>query len=322
MPSKPSAEFQPAPHDAPLQLLDAAAVEYWLDPQALIDGLEAGFRALELGEVQAPPRSVVRMADRGFSLTMSAWQSGMQLAVKTINVFESNRALGRPSHVGTVTLFDPEHGSPTCVMDAASITALRTAAAAALSIRMLARPDARVVMVVGGGVQARAHCRMLPLVGRFERIRLWSRNPEAAREIAARVNSLEAVDNLEAAVQSADVVCLCTGASQAVIRQEWIRPGTHVTSVGYAPPGSELPRELITGATLFVETQTALQPPPVGCAELAGVDPSGVTPIGAVSLGRRPGRVDQRQVTLYKAMGNAMEDMVAANLVYRRSRPA
>ncbi len=315
----PAPPFRPTPQGPPLQLLDAAAVERLLDPATLLDALEEGFRWLELGEVETPPRPLLPVADRGISLTMSAWRAGMQVSVKIVNVFEGNAELGLPTHAGLIALFSPETGMPTCVLDAGSITALRTSGAAVLSARLLARRDARVATVVGGGVQAATHLRLLPLLGGLEQIQVWSRNPEAARRIVKGHPLARVTTDLEAAVRGSDLVCLTTAAREPVIRPEWIRPGTHVSSVGYAPPGSELPRELVARHRVFVETRTAFDPAPVGCVELAGLDPDIGTTLGAVSLGRRPGRRDRGEITVYTSMGNAMEDMVAANLAYRRS---
>lgn len=317
MPPHPAPGFRPTPDGPFLQLLDAAAVERLLDPAELLDALEEGFRWLELGEVETPPRPLLPVADRGISLTMSAWRPGMQLSVKIVNVFEGNARLGLPTHAGLIALFDPDTGMPTCVLDAASITALRTSGAAVLSARMLARPDARVATVVGGGVQAATHLRLLPLLGGLRQIQVWSRNPEATRRIVEGHPLARATTDLEMAIRGSDLVCLTTGAREPVIRPEWIRPGTHVSSVGYAPPGSELPGELVTSHRLFVETLSAFEAPPVGCVELAGLEPSRGTTLGAVSLGRRPGRQRIEEVTVYTSMGNAMEDMVAANLAYR-----
>ncbi len=305
---------------APVLMLTGADVERYLDPRELLDGLQAGFGWLELGEVQTPPRPKLPVADRGFSLAMSAWRPGMQLTVKIVNVFEGNHALGLPSHHALITLFDPDTGAPTCVMDGASITGLRTAAAAMLSVRMLSRAESRIATVIGAGVQGRDHLRLLPLVRNIARVNVCSRNPEQARRLADGNGTARATTDMEAAVREADSVCLTTASPSPVIQAEWIKPGAHVTSVGHRDLGGELPRELAEKHRLFVETLDAFQPGPVGCGELAGLDPGTGTTLGAVALGRKPGRLTPTEITVYKAMGNAMEDMVAANLVFQRAR--
>jgi ornithine cyclodeaminase/alanine dehydrogenase-like protein (mu-crystallin family) len=301
-------------------MLTGADVERYLDPRELLDALERGFGWLELGEVQTPPRPKLPVADRGYSLAMSAWRPGMQLTVKIVNVFEGNHALGLPSHHALITLFDPGTGAPTCMMDGASITGLRTAAAAMLSVRMLSRAESRIATVIGAGVQGRDHLRLLPLVRSIARVNVCSRNPEQARRLADGSDTAHATTDVEAAVRESDIVCLTTASPSPVIQAEWIKAGAHVTSVGHRDLGGELPRELAVKHRLFVETLDAFQPGPVGCGELAGLDPATGTTLGAVALGRKPGRLTPTEITVYKAMGNAMEDMVAANLVFQRAR--
>jgi len=140
------------------------------------------------------------------------------------------------------------------------------------------------------------------------------RSDEAAR-IAGEHPRARAMAGAEEAVRDADVVALTTNAGEAVIDPAWLGPGAHVSSVGYKPPGGELPRELAAGGHLFVETRRALAPPPVGCAELAGVGPSAATELGELLLGRAPGRRDDEELTVYKAMGHVVEDIAAAELV-------
>lgn len=298
-------------------LLSAADVTRCLDPIALRDALATGFGWLELGEVTVPPRLRLGVGSAGYSLAMPAWRDGWHATVKIVNVFDGNHAHGLPSHHALITLFDADTGAPRCIMDGATITGMRTAAAAMLSVHMASRPDARVATVVGAGVQAREHLRQLPLVRSLDRINLWSRNPAHTRQLAAEIGNVQVVTDLEAAVHESDIICLTTSAASPVIDAAWVRPGTHVCSVGFQSTGGELPRELATHSRLFVESLDAFKPAPVGCGELAGLDATLGTTLGAVALGRSPGRVLADEITVYKAMGNAMEDMIAANLVYR-----
>jgi len=250
---------------------------------------------------------------------MPAWMAGMHLTVKIVNVFKGNIARAIPSHLATIHLFDPQTGMPVCVMDGTYITAVRTSGSAVLSVRELARRDARVATVVGAGVQAGQHLHLLPLVRDFTEIRVASKEFADAQALAALHPGVVAVSDLEAAVRSSDVVCLATHSYQPVIATEWLRPGTHVSSVGVAPPGGELPIELVGRASLFVETRDAFAPNPVGSCELDGIDPQTGTELGEMLLGLRPGRTSADQITVYKAMGVAMEDLVAADLAYREA---
>lgn len=300
--------------------LSETEVEKYLDPRELLDGLEDGFRGLELGEVQSPPRSQVSVPGKGFSLAMPAWRRGMQITVKVVNVFDGNLDIGLPNHLALINLFDPDTGAPSCIMDGTYITGVRTAAAAVLSARMLSRNGSRIATVIGAGVQAREHLRLLPLIRDFERINVCSLRFEEAQKLAARSEIARATDDAEAAVRESDVVCLATHSPTPVIKPDWVRPGTHVSSVGYYPPNGELPNDLARRHRLFVETLDAFQPTPVGCGELAGLDASTGTTLGAVALGRKPGRLSDVEITVYKAMGVAMEDMVAANLAYQKAK--
>ncbi len=300
----------------PLLLLSQEDVERLLDPATMLDVLAQGFAALSDGQVAAPGRSGISTPD-GFFGTMPGWLPGGPMGVKLVTAFHGNPAQGLPGHQALICLFDPENGSPLAVMDGTHITALRTAGGAALSAKLLARPDAHTLAIIGGGVQGVAHAHLMPLVRDVIDIRVWSRSPESAERVAAVAARAQVVESAEEAVRDADVVCLCTSAQEPPVRAEWIAPGAHVTSVGFHPPGGELDPALIARGRLFVETADAFLPPPVGCAELHGLDPAIGTELGEVILGRRPGRESPDDITIYKSMGHAMEDVVAAALVYQ-----
>ena len=305
--------------DTPVLILSEAEVKTCIDLRRLLDVLADGFEALSGGKVVYPARPQLDIPQAGYSLAMPAWMAGMHLTVKIVNVFEGNIAKGIPSHLATIHLFDPQTGLPVCVMDGTYITAVRTSGSAVLSVRELARRDAKVATVVGAGVQAGQHLHLLPLVRDFAEIRVASKEFADAQALAALHPGVVAVSDVEAAVRSSDVVCLATHSYEPVISAEWVRPGTHVSSVGVAPPGGELPVELVGKAGLFVETSDAFAPTPVGSCELAGIDPETGTELGELLLGVRPGRVSADQITVYKAMGVAMEDMVAADHAYREA---
>ena len=299
-------------------ILSEREVERLLDLGDLLDALETGFGQLSGGEVQAPGRNEIALADGSFLLGMPGHRSGSDITVKLVTVFEGNPALGLASHLALICLFDAATGACTAVMDGTYITAVRTACATALSARLLARDDARVLTIVGAGVQGASHLRALPLACDFTEIRIASKVLADAERLAATDPRAVAVSDVEAAVRSSDVVCLATHAAEPVVEPGWVTPGTHVSSVGYRPPRGELPPALLDAATVFVELrEAAFAPPPVGCAELAGHDPAAATELGEVILGHRPGRTSPEEITVYKAMGHVMEDMAAADLAYR-----
>lgn len=238
------------------------------------------------------------------------------MMVKMVCVFEHNLQRGLPNHLAMINLFDADTGMPVCVMDGTHITGIRTAAAAILSVREIARSDARVATIVGAGVQGREHLRLLPLVREFDEILIHSLHRDDAGRLADTQANAAAVDDLEAAVRRSDVVCLASHAYEPVIAPEWISPGCHVTSVGYAPPRGELPARLAQAGRLYVEDRSAFEPPPVGCGELQGLSPASAITLGDALTGKAPLRTCCDEITVYKAMGIAMEDLVAAELVY------
>jgi ornithine cyclodeaminase/alanine dehydrogenase-like protein (mu-crystallin family) len=287
-------------------ILSRSDVESLLDPEALLEAVAEGFGALASGAFEAPPRQGVAV-DGGSVLTMSGRRAGSPVAVKLVGVFPGNVGLGLDPHPAVICLLDATTGACLALMDGEAITALRTAAASAVATRVLAREDARVLAVVGSGVQAQAHLRMLPLVRAFDEVRLVARDPEAGPRLGVATGSVE----------GADVICLTTSSRTPVLAESQVAPGTHVTSVGFAPPGGELDPSLAASARLFVETRQAFADPPAGCAELAGLDPTVGTELGDVLLGRAVGRVSDGEITVYKAMGHIAEDAAAAELVYR-----
>jgi ornithine cyclodeaminase/thiomorpholine-carboxylate dehydrogenase len=301
-------------------ILNETEVQRLLDPDMLLDALAEGFKALSQGLVDAPKRIGVTVPDTGFLLSMPAYQQGREISVKLVSVFHGNNRFGIPSHQAVICLFDAQTGTALSFMDGSYITALRTAGASALSTRLLARTDTRVLGIIGAGVQGRSHLMMLPHVRQFSEIRIASEHLDHAVQLATTDSRAHAVETAEQAVRGADVVCLCTHSGEPVISLDWLSPGMHITSVGYNPPAGELDPKAIVHGRLYVETRMAFDPPPAGCGELAGFDPSIGTELGEVLLGRGSGRQSQDEITVYKAMGHACEDMAAASLVYRRAK--
>jgi ornithine cyclodeaminase/thiomorpholine-carboxylate dehydrogenase len=298
-------------------VLDRTEVERLLDLRALLAALADGFRALTAGEVTAPPRNELAGPGEAFLLGMPGRIGDGLMAVKVVTVYERNLERGLPSHLATIGLYDNATGACRAFLDGTYITAIRTSAAAAVACDVLARPEARSLAIVGAGVQGEHHLRAFGLVREFDDVRIASKYVQDAERLAATDTRARACASIEAAVRGADVVALATHAGQPVVEPGWIAPGTHVSSVGYRPPEGELPRALARSGRLFVEARReAFAAPPVGCAELQGLDPAGATEVGEVLLGRAPGRRAADDVTVYKAMGHAVEDIAAAELAY------
>jgi ornithine cyclodeaminase/alanine dehydrogenase-like protein (mu-crystallin family) len=298
-------------------VLTRAQVRELLDVDLLLEALERAFTELSAGRASVPPR-IAASTERGLLAAMPGYANGV-LEAKLVSVFPDNHAAGLPSHQATIAVFDDETGTPLALMDGTEITAARTGASSAVSTRALARDDARVLAVLGAGVQGRSHIEAARRARDFDEIRVASRNAEHASALAEEVGGV-AFDSFEEAVRGADVVCACTDASEPVLSAEWLGPGTHVTSVGASREGPELDRATLTAGLLVVESRVAFEPYPAGAHELQGLDPESAVELGEVLAGTREGRTSPEQITVYKSMGHAVEDAAAAGLVYRRAR--
>ncbi len=297
--------------------LSRKEVEELLNPQELLTTLEEGFKALSAGQLNVPPRNQA-IAPKGLLVGMPAYMLGQLMSVKLVTVFHENKTV--PAHQATITLFDSEIGTPVAFMDGEYITAMRTAAASILSIKHLARKDSKRLAIIGAGVLGAAHLKMIETLSGLDEVLIASKDFSKAQALALHASNAHAVDSIHQAVSHADVVCLCTSSLGPVIQADWLKEGVHVTSVGYRPPGGELPRNLVEVSHIFVESKVAFNAPPVGCSELQGLDPESGTELGEMLLKQKPGRRSENEATIYKSMGHAMEDLVAANLVYEKAK--
>ena len=282
-------------------VLSRRDVEACLDLDALIPALARAHEELSSGGVSLPPR-IAAFSSKGLLGTMPAYAPSAGLGAKLVSLFPENR--DRDTHQAAIMLFDPENGSPVALLDGTYVTAMRTAAAAALAAKLLAREDARVLAILGTGVQSRAAQEMFPRVRAFDEVRVAGRG------------------EFEEAVRGADVVHAATAADEPVVQADWLAPGTHVSSVGYHPPGSELDPAIVERASLVcVELRdSAFAAPPAGAVELAGLDPAAAVELGELVAGGRPGRGGPDEITLYKSVGIAVQDLAAAALVLQEAR--
>jgi ornithine cyclodeaminase/alanine dehydrogenase-like protein (mu-crystallin family) len=297
-------------------VLSRADVRRLLDLDQLLDALERVFIELSAGRASVPPR-IAAETERGLLAAMPGYTDGI-LETKLVSVFAGNHEVGLPSHQATIALFDDKTGKPLALMDGTEITAVRTGAASAVATRALSRPDARVLAVLGAGVQARSHIDAATRVREFAEVRVASRSAEHARALADEVGGT-AWASFEEAVAGADVVCACTDAGQPVFSAESLEPGMHVTSVGASRDGPELEPSVMGRGLLVVESRVAFEPYPAGAHELQGLDPNEAVELGEILAGTREGRTSREQITIYKSMGHAVEDAAAAGLVYRRA---
>lgn len=300
-----------------LLVLSATDVEELLEGPELVPLMSRALVAYSAGEADVPPRIAAR-CPRGLLGAMAADLAPAALAVKLVSVFPDNPKRALPSHQGLLLLFDRELGQPLCVMDARRITAQRTAAVSALSVRALAPPGSTTLAILGSGAQARAHLELVPGVVRFAEVRLWARRPEGAQQLARGMSTaIRVCDSAEAAVRGAQVVVCCTDARQAIVPEAWLEGPVHLVSVGTGP---ELAPSVLARARLFVEWRGAVtNPAPAGAAEIQAVDPAAVTELGEVLSGLRPGRNPADVLTVFKSTGLAVEDAAVAAAVYERA---
>jgi alanine dehydrogenase len=299
-------------------ILTRKEIETLLDPNELIAVLEEGFKAVSANQLNVPPRNQA-IAPKGILIGMPAYMPSKLMSVKLVTVFHENSKQNIPNHQATITLFDSETGSPVAFMDGEYLTAMRTSAGAIVSIKHLARKNSRTLAIIGAGVLGETHLEMIGALSGIEKITIASKDISRAQAVAARASNTHAVGSIQEAVSDADIICLCTSSAEPVINMEWVKEGAHISSVGYRPPGGELPRDLIEKSHIFVESKVAFSDPPVGCSELKGLDASFGAELGEVLSGQKEGRRNEKEITIYKSMGHAMEDLVAANLVYEKA---
>jgi ornithine cyclodeaminase len=307
-------------------VLSGRHVQELLDLDALIDALGVAMADLSAGRVSIPPRSFAMVEDRGLLAAMPAYlRTNKQLAAKLVLVFPGNAGKGIPTHQALVSVFDSETGVPLAIMDGASVTAIRTGAGSALATRLCARADARVLAIIGTGVQARSHARAVPRVRDIDEIIVAGRDPEKVSSLADEIGGKPAASVAEA-VNAADIVCVCTHAHEPVVRAEWLRPGTHVNAVGFTP-GPELEPAVFKGSLAVVESRdAAIGTYPNGAVDITTAIESGildrtdVREVGELVDDRQRGRTDEDQITVYRSVGVAAQDAVAAELVLAAAR--
>ncbi len=305
-------------------------VESLLDLDCLVEALGPAMVALSAGRVSMPPRVVAQVREReGLLAAMPAFLGSTQiLATKLVSVFPKNAELGLPSHQAVILVFDAHTGSPRAMLDGTAITAMRTAAGSALATKLLARPEARILAIVGTGVQAHAHANAIPRVRAIKEIRVVgvdrAQGAAMAEEIARGLGiPAKASEAGKEAFAGVDVICATTHSAEPVVKGEWLEPGVHVNSVGLNANGRELDGEAVRRALVVVETRAAaLAPPPSGSNDLRWAIRDGLigeehihAEIGELISGARPGRTSPDQITLYKSVGVAVQDAVAAQLV-------
>jgi len=313
------------------RLLTEDHVKSLLPMSSLIAAMEAAVARFSAGEVLQPVRTVLSVGPtKAFFGLMPAYiEQPARLGAKLVTVFNDNHARGLPSHLATIVLLDPDTGALMALIDGRYITEARTAAVSAVSARHLARPEAATLAIIGSGVQARSHLEAFAEVRTLREVRVWSPRPRSrerfVEEMSGRVAArLRDCVSAEQAVTGADLVVLATSSPTPVIEDLWIEAGAHVVSVGACRPDQrEMAPELVRRSRLFVDSRAAALVESgdvvIGIQEHRFDDRHIVGELGEVVLGRVGGRTSTDQITVFKSLGMAVEDVVTADLVFRKA---
>ncbi len=308
-------------------------VEALLPMDECIEVVDGALRALARGEAIQPLRCACWMPERNGLLAVMPGMLGKTVAgVKVLTVVPENHLHGEESHQGVVLLFEQERGKPLALLDASSVTAIRTAAASAVATRALARAEAGDLAILGSGVQARTHLDAMRAVRTLRRIRVWSRRPESARRFAEREGertglAVEPMPSAREAVDGADLICTATAAREPVLLGEWIAPGAHVNAAGACTPNArELDAAAVARSRLFTDRRESLLAESgdflLARGEGAVAEDHILGEIGEVLEGKVPGRRADAEITLFKSLGIAVEDLAAGWHVYRKALAA
>ena len=317
------------PNDARTLIVSHCDVVRLLPMAECIDLMADALGELARGNAQLPLRTVLRLpGGRNAFVSMPA-TIGSAIGAKVITVFPGNEGTAFESHIGVVLYFDGSNGRLLAILDASSLTAIRTAAVSGLAKRLLARADSKVLAILGSGVQAMTHLEAMRCVRSFEEIRVWSLHDDRAQAFAKKAGdrfdcNVHVARSAEAAVRDADVVCTTTAAREPVLLGQWLAPGVHVNAIGASVPSSrELDSEAVRRARLYVDRRESvlaeagdfLIPLKEGLIDDAHV----VGELGELVLGRIAGRQGPREISLFKSLGIAIEDVASAAFIYERA---
>ena len=314
-----------------VHIINQAEVLQLLPMNECIDVMAEALKTLASGNAILPLRPVLWLPEKVGALGMMPSYLGdvKAMGLKVVSVFPGNHGTQYDSHQGAVMLFETEHGRLLAIVDASEITAIRTAATTAVATRLLARQDAHDLAILGSGVQARTHLEAMLLARPMRRVRVWSRNPEHTRRFAEaesrrRGLTVEPMETAQAAVAGADVICTTTASPQPVLLGDWIAPGAHVNAVGSSVAFTrELDTAAVVKAKMFVDRREStineagdfLFPKKEGAIGDDHIQGE----IGDLLLGRMAGRTSPAEITLFKSLGLAVEDLAAARHIYEKA---
>ena len=316
-----------------MRFIDREEVARRLTYEVCIPLVRDAMIAFSAGETRQLLRSIIPLADgRLFGIMPGALGASDTFGAKLISIFPENAAQGMQSHQGLVILFEPDTGTPVCVVHAGEVTAIRTAAASAVATNALALSDAKRLVILGTGEQAATHARAIAKVRALEFITLWGRSPERAHTLADQLQTelglpVTVVATVEQAATTADILCTVTSASEPILKSEWVQPGTHVNVVGSSHAGpTEIDNILVTRARFFADSREGVlqQGAEFLRAKQAGlIDDSHIlAEIGEVLAGKAEGRRSTDEITIYKSLGHIVQDLASAWWLYAQPEHA
>ena len=313
-------------------VLNTQQIRELLPVSECIELMADALSALARDEVYQPLRTIVRPPGaRGLLGLMPAFRSGAHGAfgLKAICVFPENPTQGKDAHQGAVTLFNRETGELLALMNASEITAIRTAAVSAVATRLLAREDASELAIIGAGVQARTHLAALACVRKIKRARVAARTFSHAQRLAVEMQPrfsfpIEPVESIDQAVRAADLIVTATSSLEPVIQRDWISPGAHINAIGtHSPKSREIDSATMASARIFVDRrESALNESGdylLAAAEGVVSPKSIIGEIGELLIGSKSGRTSESEITLFKSLGLAIEDVACADYLYRKA---
>ena len=295
-----------------------------------IEVMEKMFRSLASGECVQPLRSLMWLPEkRGILGMMPGHAEGLGVSgIKVITVFHSNRSEGLPSHQGVVILFDGKHGQPLMMFDASEITAIRTAAASGVATKLLAKKNAETLAIIGAGEQAKQHINAMLLVRKIKHINIWNRTEKNAEELAEKIFekykiSVSVKKNVEETVKDVDIICTTTSSREPIVKGEWISEGTHINAAGSSVAvARELDTNAVVRSKLFTDCYESIFNEGgdflIAKNECAVTDAHVKAEIVEVLLGKKKGRENDQEITLFKSLGIAAEDIFSAYHVYKK----
>jgi ornithine cyclodeaminase len=298
-------------------ILNEHEVTQMLTMPECIRVMEEALADLARGKVTNPLRNVIRAEGAtGFLGLMPSYRGDYGL--KEVCVFPGNPARGLDTHLGAVLLHSGETGELKAVINASAITAIRTAAVSAVATKLLAREDAKVLAILGAGVQAKSHLEAIPVVRDIKEVRIFSRSPEKAKKLTG---NQQPATSAEEAVRGADIIVTATSAKEPIIKREWIKPGAYINAVGSSIKTTrELDSETVKAASLFVDRRESTLNES-GDYLMSGVGPDHIrAELGEILIGKAKGRTSKDEITLFKSLGLAIEDLASAQFLFGEAK--